>query len=268
MNDVVIHLNQVQKELPRARETIKLRQEAGLLLKRLIGQAREDDPKEATIPIINGISFDIYAGEKVGIIGKNGAGKTTLLQLIAQIGKPTSGELIVNRHVVAILGLTAGFEPYRTGLENIYLVAAFYQVSRKRLEAVLDDIIDFSELGDAIHNTINTYSSGMVARLGVSIIFHLISGIIILDEVLAVGDLAFMQKCIHFISDLLSKQETTFILVSHSMDYIAQLCERVIWIDEGKVAMDGEADEVILAYQRHVALQRLAEANEMNSSSG
>jgi ABC-type polysaccharide/polyol phosphate transport system ATPase subunit len=197
--------------------------------------------------VLNDLSLEIEKGECVALIGRNGAGKSTLLSIISRIYKPTSGQAIVNGRIAPLLELGAGFHPELTGLENIIFNGVILGLTRKQVEAKLDEIIAFSELEHHIDSPIRTYSSGMLARLGFSIATHVDADILIVDEVLAVGDFAFEQKCYSRIEEF-KKSGGTILFVSHQMDSIRKVADRCVWLEDGKVRMDGDPEVVITAY--------------------
>jgi len=197
--------------------------------------------------VLSDLSFQIKRGETVGFIGRNGAGKSTLLGLIAQVMRPTSGSVTVNGRVSSLLELGAGFHPDLTGRENLELYGVVLGFTRVEVAQKAGSIIDYSELGVDIDVPIRFYSSGMLAKLGFSIIAHLDPEILLIDEVLAVGDHVFQQKCFETMADF-RKQKKTMIIVSHSSADIQRLCDRVFWIDNHTVKAVGTPDEVIKLY--------------------
>lgn len=207
--------------------------------------------KEAKHDAIQGISFDIKEGESVAFVGRNGAGKSTTLGLIAGVLKANSGEVVVDGRISPLLELGGGFHPELTGRANIKLNGVLLGLTRKQVEEKLNEIIEFSELGLYIDHPIRTYSSGMLARLGFSVIAHLDPQILLIDEVLAVGDASFQAKCIKKIQKFKEKG-ITIILVSHSAGHAEAICERAIWVDNHKIKMDGPSSEVIKAYMESI----------------
>jgi lipopolysaccharide transport system ATP-binding protein len=195
------------------------------------------------------ISFQIAKGECVGFIGRNGVGKSTLLGLIAGVLKPDSGKIVVKGRVSPLLELGAGFHPDLTGRENILLNGVLLGMTKAEVKAKLDFIVEFSGLKDFIDQPIRTYSSGMVARLAFSVIAHLDPEILLIDEILAVGDVEFQKKSFRKILEFKEKG-ITIVLVSHSLDSIVKVCDRAIWLENGGIKMDGEAKEVVSAYLR------------------
>lgn len=193
------------------------------------------------------LSMTIRKGETFGIIGRNGAGKSTLLKAIAGVLKPTSGRMRVEGTIAPLIELGAGFDPELTGVENIYLNASILGLSRGQIREKFQGIVDFSELREFIYSPLKSYSSGMVARLGFSIATEVDPDILIIDEILSVGDKQFVEKCNERMS-LFRKRGTTMLLVSHNLDEIADVCSNVLWLDHGKAMMCGEPGPVIDAY--------------------
>lgn len=197
--------------------------------------------------VLKNISFRVDPGESVGILGRNGAGKSTLLKLISGIIEPTDGTVKVQGNVVPLLKLGAGFDPDATGEENVYLNGAMLGYSKREMKERYDRIVEFAELGDFMNLPLKNYSSGMVARLGFAIAVDVDPDLLIVDEVLAVGDAAFQQKCSEKISSL-QKNGTTLLLVSHSAAQVKALCKRALWIKNGEVVMYDDAKTVSDAY--------------------
>lgn len=196
---------------------------------------------------LNDVSFDVYKGEVVGIIGRNGSGKSTLLKIIAGLFRPTKGSVNVKGRIVPMLELGSGFDPELTGRENVYLNGAILGYSEEFLKERFDDILEFSELGNFINMPLKTYSSGMMMRLAFSVATIVEPEILIVDEILAVGDEAFQRKSRAKMMELMGGG-TTVLFVSHSLEQIRQMCNRAIWLDHGTVVMQGEVNEVCDAY--------------------
>ncbi|MGO9570599.1 MAG: ABC transporter ATP-binding protein [Desulfomonilaceae bacterium] len=196
---------------------------------------------------LRNISFSVYPGETFGIIGRNGAGKSTTLGLIAGVLSPSSGSVEVKGRVSPLLELGSGFHQELTGAENIELNGVLLGLSRRQVADRLQSIIEFSELGDYINQPIRTYSSGMLARLGFSIVAHLDPHILLIDEILAVGDLSFQKKCTERL-EYFKKNGVTMVFVSHSMEDVTSLCDRVMWIEGHTVRMIGPPAQVVEAY--------------------
>lgn len=202
---------------------------------------------------LKGVNLIIPKGSTIGLLGRNGSGKSTLLKIISRILYPTRGEVKINGRVSTLLELGAGFHPDFTGRENIFLNASILGMSRKEIKERLDDIIAFAELGDFIDNPVRNYSSGMYTRLGFSIAVHVDPEILLIDEVLAVGDIAFQEKCLAKIREL-QKKGTTIIFVSHSPKQVEDLCDTALWLDRGEVRMQGIAKDVARSYEEFMKI--------------
>jgi len=200
---------------------------------------------------LENVSFEVYRGECFGIIGKNGAGKSTLLGLAAGVLKPDKGKIVVRGRIFPLLELGAGFHPELTGRENIILNGILLGMTKSEVLRKIDEIIEFSELGEFVDQPLRTYSSGMVARLGFSVIAHLDPEILLVDEILAVGDINFQKKCMEKIMDF-RKNGVTILLVSHNLEQVEKLCDRAMWIDEHKVKIIGDPKEVCRAYRENL----------------
>lgn len=209
-------------------------------------------PTQETFWALKGVSFDVERGESFGIIGNNGSGKSTLLKMITGISKPTRGRVTVNGRLSALLELGAGFHPEFSGRENIFLNGAILGLSRKELERHFDSIVAFSELERFIDNPVKTYSSGMYMRLAFSIAIHVDPDILLVDEVLAVGDAAFQQKCYDQILRF-KHSGKTIVLVSHSLSVVKEICQRAAWIDAGVLRALGNTDSVMDFYSQQIA---------------
>jgi len=195
---------------------------------------------------LRGVSFTVDRGETVGIIGKNGSGKSTLLQLICGTLNPTSGSLVTHGRIAALLELGAGFNHEFTGLENVHLNARLLGLSQQELEARIDAILGFADIGEFIHQPIKTYSSGMLVRLAFAVMAHVDADLLIVDEALAVGDAAFNRRCMRFIRQF--KQDHSLLFVSHDMSSVTQLCDRAVWLDKGEIRKIGKTKAVCDAY--------------------
>jgi ABC-type polysaccharide/polyol phosphate transport system ATPase subunit len=201
--------------------------------------------------VLQDVSFDVKQGEMVGIIGANGAGKSTLLKLISRIIEPSAGEITVNGRVSALLELGAGFHPDLTGRENIYLNGSILGLSKVEMNRIFDDILEFSEMERFIDVPVKHYSSGMYMRLGFSIAIHVRPDILLVDEVLAVGDQAFQFRCLDKINEM-KREGTTIILVTHNQELVRNLCTRAIWLDESQIRAEGDVGHVLEQYVAHV----------------
>jgi ABC-type polysaccharide/polyol phosphate transport system ATPase subunit len=205
--------------------------------------------------VLDDISFSVRKGEAVGLIGHNGCGKSTTLKLLTKIMYPNSGTIVMKGRVSSLIELGAGFHPDMSGRENVYINASIFGLSKKEIDKKLDDIIEFSELKDYIDNPVRTYSSGMYMRLAFSVAINVNADILLIDEILAVGDTNFQKKCFSKMHEIKEKG-TTIVLVSHSMDQIEQLCDRSIWINDGRIMQDGICQEVDTAYLNYMNQER------------
>jgi lipopolysaccharide transport system ATP-binding protein len=206
---------------------------------------------------LRNVSFDVNAGESLGILGPNGSGKSTLLKLITGILEPTEGEIVVNGRLSALLELGSGFHPDLTGRENILLNGSLYGLSRREMQRQMQSIIDFAELGEFIDMPVKHYSSGMYVRLGFAVAIHTSPDLLLVDEVLAVGDATFQHKCMDAIQEF-RRQGGTLLLVSHDLGAIESICDRAIWYEHGKVQRIGHPTEVVMGYLNHVAAREEA----------
>lgn len=197
--------------------------------------------------VLKNINLDIKKGETVALIGTNGSGKSTLLKLMTKILYPNKGTLETHGKLTSLLELGAGFHPDFTGRENIYFNAAIFGLTRQEIDKRIDEIIDFSELGDFIDNPVRTYSSGMYMRLAFSIAINVDAEILLIDEILAVGDQHFQDKCFAKLKEM-KESEKTIVIVTHSLGQVRELCDRAIWIYNGEVRMDGTPNEVVDEY--------------------
>ena len=201
-----------------------------------------------TFMALNGIDLTVYEGEALGIIGANGAGKSTMLKLLSRVTAPTAGTIDIYGRIVSMLEVGTGFNREMTGRENIYLNGAILGMTKAEIDAKIEDIIDFSEVREFIDTPVKRYSSGMYVKLAFSVAAHLDSEIMIMDEVLAVGDMAFQKKCLVKMREAANKEGRTILYVSHSMNTIRQLCDRCIVMDKGKMVFDGDVEEAIQIY--------------------
>ena len=197
--------------------------------------------------ILNDINLKIKKGETVALVGVNGSGKSTLLKLMTKIIYPNKGKVETNGKLTSLLELGAGFHPDFTGRENIYFNASIFGLTKKEIDKRVDAIIEFSELGDLIDSPVRTYSSGQYMRLAFSVAINVDAEILLIDEILAVGDQHFQEKCFNKLEELASS-EMTIVIVSHSLESLKKLCKRAIWIHEGKIAMDGDCSKVVEEY--------------------
>jgi ABC-type polysaccharide/polyol phosphate transport system ATPase subunit len=235
----VIQFERVSKKYQLGRERPRSFQE--IFVQRQVRGARQ------TFWALHDASFGIEAGEQVALIGTNGSGKSTILKLISRVIAPTSGSVATRGRLAGLLELGTGFHPDLTGRENIYLNGSILSVPRHAIQRQIDEIIDFADIGPFIDVQVRNYSSGMVVRLGFAVTTLLQPDILLIDEVLAVGDQNFQRKCMDRLTDLQSAG-VTLVFVSHSLDQVRHLCRRAIWLDRGVVRADGDAEEVAGAY--------------------
>ena len=203
--------------------------------------------KVQKVHILKNIDLDIKKGETVALIGTNGSGKSTLLKLMTKIIYPTKGKITVNGKLTSLLELGAGFHPDFTGRENIYFNASIFGLTAKEIDKRIPEIIEFSELGELIDTPVRTYSSGMYMRLAFSVAINVDAEILLIDEILAVGDQHYQEKCFKKLHEL-KEAGKTIVIVSHSMNSVRDLCDRAIWIYKGNVRMDGKVNEVVDEY--------------------
>lgn len=203
---------------------------------------------------LNDISLDIKKGETIGIIGHNGAGKSTLLKLICRVTAPTKGDIYINGRITSMLEVGTGFHDELTGKENIYLNGSILGMTKSEIDEVYDEIVEFSEIGQFIDTPVKRYSSGMKVKLGFSVASHLKSEIVIMDEVLAVGDVNFQNKCINRMKQLATEEGRTILYVSHNMATVKSLCERCIVLNRGQVQFLGSVEESIAIYMANEKL--------------
>lgn len=197
--------------------------------------------------VLKGINLTVKKGEVVALIGTNGSGKSTLLKLMTKIIYPNKGKIETKGKLTSLLELGAGFHPDFSGRENIYFNASIFGLTRKEIDDRLEDIIDFSELRDFIDNPVRTYSSGMYMRLAFSVAINVDADILLIDEILSVGDEHFQNKCFNKMLEL-KNEGKTMVFVTHSMDSVKKLCDRTIWLKDGKIKMDGNTNDVVEKY--------------------
>lgn len=202
--------------------------------------------------VLKGINLKIRKGEAVALIGINGSGKSTLLKLMTKIIYPTKGKIITNGKLTSLLELGAGFHPDFSGRENIYFNASIFGLTRKEIDQRMEQIIEFSELKDYIDNPVRTYSSGMYMRLAFSVAINVDADILLIDEILSVGDQHFQEKCFNKMNEL-KKEGKTMVFVTHSMESVKQLCDRAVWLHKGVIKMDGNTEEVVAEYIKETA---------------
>ena len=237
-------------EVKNMTKTFKLYSDKPNTLKERLVRGRKNKTEERVV--LKDINLTIKKGETVALIGVNGSGKSTLLKLMTKIIYPNKGTVETSGKLTSLLELGAGFHPDFTGRENIYFNASIFGLSRQEIDKRIDDIISFSELGEFIDSPIRTYSSGMYMRLAFSVAISVDAEILLIDEILAVGDQHFQEKCFEKLKEL-ANSDMTIVIVSHSLELLKKLCNRAIWINNGEVAMDGKIDKVASAYIKECA---------------
>ena len=232
----------LREELQRRHARLRGKQDPTIII------GDRDDQAGETFLALDGVSFDVGKGERIGIIGHNGAGKSTLLKLLSRVTAPTSGRIRLNGRVASMLEVGTGFHPELTGRENIYMNGAILGMTKKEIDTKIEDIIDFSEVRQFIDTPVKRYSSGMYVKLAFSVAAHLDSEIMIMDEVLAVGDMKFQEKCLGKMGEISRVDSRTILYVSHNMNTIRNLCNRCVLLEHGKAVYIGEVEEAISQY--------------------
>ncbi|MSO81702.1 MAG: ABC transporter ATP-binding protein [Acidobacteria bacterium] len=228
------------------------RQFATLKSALLSGQVLRDLRPDATFDALKGVSFDVAAGRTFGIVGRNGSGKSTMLKLIAGIGRPTEGTVTVRGRVSALIELGAGFHPEISGRENVYINGMMLGLTKRDIAARFDEIVAFAEIEEFIDAPVKTYSSGMYMRLGFAVAIHVDPDVLLVDEVLAVGDEAFTHKCLDKFAEF-KRRGRTVLLVTHALDLVTRFCDEALWLDVGVAKVQGDPRRVIDAYLLDVA---------------
>jgi homopolymeric O-antigen transport system ATP-binding protein len=244
-----VALHQVSKAFRTGATHSSLRDAAPDLLRRMWRRPRGDTNEP--LWALRDVSFEVERGQTLGVIGPNGAGKTTLLKLLSKVTYPTGGSIDVNGRLSSLIELGAGFHPELTGRENIYLYGSILGIGRRRMAANFDRIVAFSELEKFIDTPIKRYSSGMFVRLGFAVAIHVEPDVLLVDEVLAVGDMAFQRKCLDKIEEIRSRG-TSVVLVSHNLRMVESLCGRALWLQEGRIRESGDAASVVAGYTNAV----------------
>ena len=220
---------------------------ANTLKEKILFFSRKNKSKDSILHVLNDINLTIKKGESVALIGTNGSGKSTLLKLMTKIIYPNKGKITTNGKLTSLLELGAGFHDDFTGRENIYFNASIFGLTKKEIDEKVDEIIEFSELQEFIDNPVRTYSSGMYMRLAFSVAINVQADILLIDEILAVGDQHFQEKCFNKLKEL-KESGKTIVIVTHSMNQVKQFCDRAIWLYKGNVKMDGNVDQVLEEY--------------------
>jgi ABC-2 type transport system ATP-binding protein len=216
--------------------------------------------------VLNGISFDVKSGEAIGLIGKNGCGKSTTLKLLTKILYPDSGSINIQGRVSSLIELGAGFHPDMSGRENIYTNASIFGLTKKEIDRRFNDIVAFSELESFVDNPVRTYSSGMYMRLAFAIAVNVDAEVLLIDEILAVGDISFQKKCFEKIKEI-KRLGTTIVIVSHSLNQIEEICDRSIWIEDGIIKEAGKPKDVHEHYQNSMEEKRLEKLRSKSNAS-
>ena len=220
---------------------------ANTLKEKLLFFSKKNKSKDSILQVLKDINLDIEKGESVALIGTNGSGKSTLLKLMTKIIYPNKGKITTNGKLTSLLELGAGFHDDFTGRENIYFNASIFGLTRKQIDEKIDEIIEFSELHDFIDNPVRTYSSGMYMRLAFSVAINVQADILLIDEILAVGDQHFQEKCFNKLKEL-KREEKTIVIVTHNMHQVKQFCDRAVWLYKGEIRKDGPVGEVLEEY--------------------
>ena len=267
MSDTAIELSSVSKRY-RLRgggwHVTSIKDEVGRLSARLLG--REVPPREE-FWALRDVSFSLKRGDTLGLIGRNGAGKSTLLKVLSRVTVPTTGSFVTNGRLGSLIEIGAGFHPDLTGRENIFLNGSIMGMTRREVQRKFDQIVAFSEVERFIDTPIKHYSSGMQMRLGFAVAAHTDPDVLLIDEILAVGDASFQAKCLNKLTEL-KAQDKTIVLVSHNLTNITEQCKTVLWIDGGTVRMMGDPDTVVDAYLEHVAADMSAEESQHDTQFG
>jgi ABC-type polysaccharide/polyol phosphate transport system ATPase subunit len=263
MSDTTVELNNVSKRyrLRRGWYVTSLKDEAGRLAARLLG--RDVAPREE-FWALRDVTFSLKRGEVLGLVGMNGAGKSTLLKILSRVTVPTTGSFVVRGRLGALIEIGAGFHPELTGRENIFLNGAIMGMSRREVQAKFDRIVAFAEVERFIDTPIKHYSSGMQMRLGFAVAAHTDPDVLLIDEILAVGDASFQAKCLNKLAEL-KEQDKTIVLVSHNLSNITDHSKTVLWLDRGRVRMMGEAEAVVDAYLEHVTAAMTADEEQVQA---
>ncbi|OFE13330.1 hypothetical protein PHACT_09410 [Pseudohongiella acticola] len=223
-------------------------------------------PRHRMFHVLQDISFDVLEGKSLGIVGDNGAGKSTLMKLLVGTLEPSGGQIAIRGQVAALLELGAGFHPEFTGRRNIHLNASLLGVPDDDIDAMENDIIEFSELRDFIDRPVKTYSSGMYVRLAFSIATMVRPDVLVIDEALSVGDIAFQKKCVQRMNEFRA-QNKTMVFCSHSMYHVQELCDTAIWLEQGKIREIGKSDEIVARYEDHCNSRRVYTQGEAQANS-
>src|SRR5919106_3778618 len=242
----VLHASKVYRRYSRRRQFATLK--SALLSGSLISDLKADE----TFQALNDVSFSVPPGRTYGIIGPNGSGKSTMLKLVAGITRPTSGTVTVNGRISALIELGAGFHPEISGRENVFINGIMLGLTKREITRRFDEIVEFAEMKEFIDAPVKTYSSGMYMRLGFAVAIHVDPDVLLIDEVLAVGDQAFTLKCLDKFAEF-RRRNRTILLVTHSLDLVTRFCDEALWLDAGVARLQGDPKRVVDAYLLDVA---------------
>lgn len=256
--DPIIRFERVSKQYQLGSGNTSLREAVTGSIKQLSGTSSQEKKSKKSFWALDDVSFDLKRGDALGLLGPNGAGKTTILKILAKITRPTSGKVDVKGRVSALIELGAGFHPDLSGRENIYLNGAILGLSRREISRAFDRIVDFSGLEKFIDTPVKRYSSGMYVRLGFSVAAHIEPDVLLVDEVLAVGDTQFRQKCARRIEEL-RKLGTTIVFVAHNLYLMKSICDTAIYMNHGRIQAFGDTIEAISAYESWMFKNQVAE---------
>jgi len=247
MSEIAVRMEHVSKRFRKGELYDSLRDLIPALTGRILGRSLDHDALKREFWALQDVSFEIRKGESFGIVGANGAGKSTVLKLISRIMKPTSGSVEIHGRLSALIEVSAGFHPDLTGRENIYLNGTILGMSRREIASRFDEIVEFSGLADFLDTPVKRYSSGMYARLGFSVAAHVNPDVLIVDEVLSVGDYVFQRKCVERMKEVI-RSGATVLFVSHNLKTVTEFCQRCLLLDRGRMLMTGSPTEVIQSY--------------------
>ena len=256
----VVNVSKVYRKYARKKQFATLK--SALLKGSLIRDLQPDE----TFPALRGVSFSVPKGCTYGVIGRNGSGKSTLLKCVAGITKPNEGSITVDGRISALIELGAGFHPEISGRENVFINGIMLGLSKREITKRFDEIVEFAELKDFIDAPVKTYSSGMYMRLGFAVAIHVDPEVLLIDEVLAVGDQSFTVKCLDKFAEF-RRRNKSILLVTHSLDLVEKFCDRALWLDKGKTLAEGEPKRVVASYLMHVAQDEEAQLTKQDAAS-
>lgn len=253
VNQPIISINSVSKKFCRQLKKSLFYGVSDIFCELLAKERNSETLRQGEFWAVNQVSFELNKGDAIGLVGANGSGKTTLLRMISGLIKPDQGQINIHGNVVPLIALGAGFNPILTGRENVYVNLAILGLSHDEIEAVFDDVTSFAEIDDALDAPVQSYSSGMAARLGFACAVHAKAEVLLIDEVLSVGDMRFRSKCYRKLAELRDKG-TSFILVSHNTNAILSMCNKAIYLSKGKQIMSGDPSTVMAKFEEDLTL--------------